>query len=263
MDFTPTFFDRWREHRHLQYVDRVREVFDEAVPDEEWLAGARVRAKAKEAVASLKHSGVEVGEEEGVVRVLGEGATDDVGPVDVAAVRAFGDAYDAALAAAAQGAALTPALVDDLHARLCAAAAGRTDNTTDPALAELTAWVESPPDDMHPVLVAAVAELELLRMRRWDDGNGRLARMVLLLLLHRSGYGYKGLIAPSTGWHDPRDLPGGPAEELSPEEAETHPGVERAVGGIADAVRDMVAWVRAEESPGSWQAVFFANPVQP
>jgi hypothetical protein len=263
MDFTPAFFDRWREHRHLHYVDRVREVVDGADPDEGWLAGARRRARAKETVASLALAGVEVGEEEGVERVLDEGATDDVGPVDVAAVRAFASAYDAALAAAAAEAALTPALVDDLHSRICAGAGGAADTTTDHALAELCDWVASPPDRMHPVLVAAVAEVELLRLRRWGDGNARLARLVLLILLGRAGYGYRGLLAPSAGWRDPRRLPTQPAEELSPEQAETQKGVERAVADVAEAVRDMVAWVRAEANPGSWQAVLFDFPLQP
>jgi hypothetical protein len=263
MDFLPTFFERWREHRHLKYLDHVREVFDGADPDEEWLAEARRRARAKETVASLAHAGIEVGEEEGVLRVLDEGATDDVGPVDIGAVRAFADAHDAALAAAGGRAALTPVLIDDLHTRLCAGTAGTAGTATDAGLAELSTWVESPPDGMHPVLVASVAELELLRLRRWEDGNARLARLVLLMLLSRAGYGYRGLLAPSAGWHDPRELPGGPAEELPPGEAETNRGVERAVANVAEGVRDMVAWVRAGANPGSWQAILFDFPLQP
>jgi hypothetical protein len=113
------------------------------------------------------------------------------------------------------------------------------------------------------VVVTALAHLELLRMRRWADGNARLARLTLLLLLDRSGYSYHELLAPSLAWRDPRKLPDQPAEQLSPEVAEIQPGVERVVHDLARAVRDMVAWVRAEEFPGTWQEMLFGFPLQP
>jgi hypothetical protein len=263
MDLTPAFFDRWREHRELEYMDKVRDVFDSADPDEGWLQTARRRARAMETQAGLRHSGFEVGEIEGVEAVLDEGATEDVGPVDVVAVRTYAAAYDVALAAAHQQAAITPALLDDLHARLCGDSGGAHDANTDEGLGDLCDWLAAPPDDLHPVVVAALTHLELLRLRRYDDGNARLARLVLLLLLHRDGYGYRDLLAPSLAWRDPRKPLDTPADELSPEVAETHPATEQVVHDIATAVRDMVAWVRAEESPGTLPEMLFGFPVQP
>jgi len=262
MDLTPAFFDRWREHRELHYMDRVREVFEQADPDDEWLASARRRARAMETQASLRHSGFEVGEIEGVLAVL-DGETENVGPVDAAAVRTHAAAYDVALAAAHQQAQLTPALFDDLHGRLCGGGSGGHVAATDGDLARLCDWLAAPADDLHPAVVAALAHLELRRIRRWEDGNARLARLSLLLLLVRSGYGYWDLISPSVAWRDPRQPSDRPVEEFSPEVAETHPATEHAVHDVATAVRDMVAWVRAEESPGSLQALLFSFPVQP
>lgn len=262
MDLTPAFFDRWREHRELQYVDKVREVFDQADPDEGWLQTARRRARAMETQASLRHSGFEVGEIEGVEAVLDDGATQDVGPVDVVAVRTYAAAYDVALAAAHQGAAVTPALLDDLHARICGSAAAHAGGT-DKDLGDLCDWLASPPGELHPVVVAALAHLELLRLRRYEDGNARVARLALLLLLDRDGYGYRDLLAPSVAWRDPGKPLDAPADELSPEAAETHPATERVVHDVATAVRDMVAWVRAEESPGTLPEMLFGFPVQP
>ncbi len=263
MDLTPAFFDRWREHRELQYMDRVREVLDQADPDEEWLGQARRRARAMETQASLRHAGFEVGEIEGVERVLDEGASQDVGPVDVVAVRTCAAAYDVALAAAHQQSAVTPALLDDLHARLCGASAGAAEPAGGGGLADLCDWIAAPPDDLHPAVVAALAHLEVLRLRRYGDGNARLARLLLLILLDRGGYGYRGLLSPSVAWRDPRKPLDTPAEELSPEQAETHPAVEHVVHDVATAVRDMVAWVRAEESPGTVAEMLFGFPVQP
>jgi len=265
MDLTPAFFELWREHRDLKYVDHVRDVFDQALPDDEWLAAARREARAKEAYATLRLAGVGVGEEESLRTVLDSGITDGVGAVDTGAVLAYRDAHEAALAAAAEQAAVTPALLDGLHARLFAGTPGATDATTDAGLAELCDWMATAhdPDDVHPIVAAAVAHVELLRLRRWEDGNGRLARLALLLLLSREGYDYYGLLAPSVHWSDPRKLPSRPAEELPPEQAETHPAVEHIVHVVEHAVRDMVNWVRAEASPGSWQAELFAFPLQP
>jgi Fic family protein len=265
MDLTPAFFELWREHRDLRYVDHVRDVFAQASPDEEWLAAARREARAREAQATLRLAGVEVGEEESLRTVLDSGITDGVGSVDTGAVLAYRDAHEAGLAAAAQQAAVTPALLDDLHARLCAGTPGGTDATTGAGLAELCDWIATArdPDDVHPVVAAAVAHIELLRLRRWEDGNGRLARLALLLLLSREGYDYLGLLAPSVHWSDPRKLPGQAAEELSPEQAETSPAVEHVVHVVERAVRDMANWVRAEASPGSVQAQWFAFPLQP
>ncbi len=100
-------------------------------------------------------------------------------------------------------------------------------------------------------------------MRRWADRNARLARVALLMLLTRDGYGYRGLLSPSVHWSDPRRLPGRPAEELPPQQAETHPAVEQVVAGVARALRDTVSWVRTEEAAGSLQAMLFAFPLQP
>ena len=263
MDLTPAFFDRWREHRELDYMDRVREVFDQADPDEAWLENARRRARAMETHASLRLSGVEVGEIEGVEAVL-EGATQEVGPVDVVAVQTHAAAYDVALAAAHQQAALSPALLDDLHARLCGGSTGGGhDAATDGELGDLCDWIAAPPAELHPVVVAALAHLELLRLRRYPDGNARLARLGLLLLLDRDGYGYRDLLAPSIAWRDPRKPLDAPADELSPDAAETHPATEQVVHDVATAVRDMVAWVRAEETPGTLPEMLFGFPVQP
>jgi len=263
MDLTPAFFDRWREHRELVYLDRVREIFNNADFDAPWLEEAKLRTLAHEAHATLRLSGIEV-DEETVKAVVDRGETEGLrGSAEaVAAAHAYGDAHAAAMAAAAGDAAVTPALLDDLQARLLGRSGG-ADPSSDAPLAELCDWLAAPPEELHPVVTAAVAHLELLRLRRWADGNARLARLGMLLLLSRDGYDYRGLLAPSAHWHDPRQLPDRPAEKLPPQRAETHPAVEHLVAGVARALRDTVSWVRTEESAGSLQAMLFAFPLQP
>jgi Fic family protein len=262
MDLTPAFFDRWREHRELAYLDRVREILDAAELDEEWLERSRLKALAIEARASLGHADIEV--EEATVRaVLDRNETDGVPAEQVSAVRSYGDAHRAARAAGEQRAVVTPELLDDLHARLCAGTTQEHNPHSDAPLRSLCDWLAAPPQALHPVVVAALAEVELLRERRWPDGNARLARLAVLLLLTRDGYDYRGLLAPSATWSDPRRLPDRPVAELSPEQAQTDPAVEHAVRCIALGVRDMIAWVRVEEGGGSWRAMAFGFPLQP
>jgi hypothetical protein len=166
-------------------------------------------------------------------------------------VATYAAAHGIAMAAAAEHAAVTPALIDDLHRRLCGAEQDDSaDHATDAALDRLCRWLAAPPDELHPVVVAVLGHLELLRMHRWPDGNARLARLVLLVLLSRSGYGYDGLLAPSATWRDPGKPLDHSVEELSPDQAETHPAVAALVHGLSRAVRDVVAWVRAENSFG-------------
>lgn len=266
MDLTPAFFDRWREHRELDYMDRVREVFEQAVFDQPWLEEARLRTLATEARATLHHAGIEV-DEEAVKAVVDRGESDaGLDPAHLAAARGYGAALRAAMTAAAQQAAVTPALLDNLHALICGGVHADVpggDGGAGASLQELCDWLAAPPAGLHPVVVAALAHLEVLRARRWSDGNGRVARLLLLLLLTRSGYGYQGLLAPSAHWRDPRSLPDPPAQELQPDKAETHPAVEHVVHAAALALRDTVSWARAEEGGGSLQALLFGLPLQP
>lgn len=260
MDLTPAFLDRWREHRELGWMDRVRDVFDQAGFDDDWLDSARQRALARETWATLRQAGIEA-DETTVTALLDGDAPAGGGPVD-AAVRAYQDAHRTAMAVADQQSAVTQALLDDLYARLKVGDTRDAGSAPPAALAELCDWLAAPPTELHPVVVAAVAHVELLRLPRWPEGNV-LRRLVLLLLLTRSGYGYRGLLAPSTHWSDPTQLPATPAEELEPGQAETLPAVEHVVHRIAASLRDTVTWVRAEEHSGSLQAQLFAFPLQP
>lgn len=57
---------------------------------------------------------------------------------------------------------------------------------------ELVAWTRQALDDrsLHPLLVTGVFVVVFLRIHPFQDGNGRLSRVLTTLLLLRSGYAY-------------------------------------------------------------------------
>lgn len=56
------------------------------------------------------------------------------------------------------------------------------------AVTELVDWVGANIDVQHPVLTAAIAHYNLVRIHPFEDGNGRCARVLMNLILLRKGY---------------------------------------------------------------------------
>jgi len=65
-----------------------------------------------------------------------------------------------------------------------------------PALtAQLVAWVNAELErgDLPAPIVAALAHHQYATVHPYYDGNGRTARLLTTLTLHRTGYGLKGI----------------------------------------------------------------------
>ena len=65
-----------------------------------------------------------------------------------------------------------------------------------PMMQELVAWLrhEGP---IHPVLVAGIAQFQLVHIHPFLDGNGRTSRLLSTLCLYRTGYDFKRLFTLS------------------------------------------------------------------
>ncbi len=61
---------------------------------------------------------------------------------------------------------------------------------------ELITWLkESETKEINPVIVAAIAHLELSAIHPFNDGNGRTARALATLILYKRGYDFRHLFA--------------------------------------------------------------------
>ncbi len=65
-----------------------------------------------------------------------------------------------------------------------------------PLMHELVAWLRAP-TDIHPVLVAGIAQFQLVHIHPFLDGNGRTSRLLSTLCLYRAGYDFKRLFTLS------------------------------------------------------------------
>lgn len=71
-------------------------------------------------------------------------------------------------------------------------------------MTDLVAWLRAP-TEINPVLVAGIAQFQLVHIHPFVDGNGRTARLLSTLCLYRSGYDFKRLFTISE-YYD-RDRP--------------------------------------------------------
>lgn len=63
-----------------------------------------------------------------------------------------------------------------------------------PALmAELIAWINAQADELPVPILAGLAHYELATIHPYIDGNGRTARLLTTLVLHKHGYDLKGI----------------------------------------------------------------------
>jgi len=65
-----------------------------------------------------------------------------------------------------------------------------------PRMRELVEWLGRE-SDIHPVLLAGVAQFQLVHVHPFVDGNGRTSRLLSTLCLYRSGYDFKRLFTLS------------------------------------------------------------------
>ena len=61
---------------------------------------------------------------------------------------------------------------------------------------ELSTWIQSVADSLHPILTAGILHYEFVSIHPFADGNGRVTRLLTLFFLRKNGYGFRNVLVP-------------------------------------------------------------------
>ena len=207
---------------NLTRIERARGFLDAARLSEAWIAGMRQRALVLEAHHTTHIEGTHLTLDQSEKLLAGEKPA-GVRADDAKEVTNYRNAVDLVSDYLGSGEPVTEGLIREIHKRLVrgvrgnAAAPGeyrRTQNYvansitkeiiyTPPAplevptlMAEFVAWLNEE-EKLHPILLAGIAQFQLVHIHPFLDGNGRTARLLSMLCLYGHGYDFKRLFTLS------------------------------------------------------------------
>jgi Fic family protein len=215
---------------NLTRIERARGFLEAAKLSAEWIALMQRRALVLEAHHTTHIEGTHLTLDQSEQLLAGKkppGVTAD----DAKEVVNYRQAFDLVADYLGSGDPITEGLVREIHKRLVrgvrgnAAAPGeyrRVQNyvansvtkeiiytppppqQVPPLMTEFVFWLNAE-QEVHPILVAGVAQFQLVHIHPFLDGNGRTARLLSMLCLYRKGYDFKRLFTLSE-YYD-RDRP--------------------------------------------------------
>ena len=220
--FVPRFTITHSITAALTAIERARGFLEAATLSEQWIERMSARALLLEAHHTTHIEGTELTLDEAARLWAGEtvaGAKRD----DVRELLNYRDAFNLVSDYLGSGEPVTEGLIREIHQRLVKGVRGgaaqpgsyrtiqnfvansRTREViyTPPSPAEVPAlmrelveWLRAD-TDIHPVLVAGIAQFQLVHIHPFVDGNGRASRLLSTLCLYRSGYDFKRLFTLS------------------------------------------------------------------
>ena len=222
MPFSPNFTITNSLTAALTAIERARGFLEAATLSEQWIERMSQRALLLEAHHTTHIEGTQLTLDEAARLWAGEsvaGANRD----DVRELLNYRGAFKLVAEYLGSGEPITEALIREIHKRLVegvrggAAQPGRyraiqnfvaNSRTREiiytppppeqvaPLMHELVEWLRAD-TNIHPVLVAGIAQFQLVHIHPFVDGNGRTSRLLSTLCLYRSGYDFKRLFTLS------------------------------------------------------------------
>lgn len=220
--FTPRFTITNAITAALTAIERARGFLDAAKLSEEWIERMSQRALLLEAHHTTHIEGTQLTLEE-AARLWAGGAVEGANRDDVRELLNYRDAFNLVAEYLGSGEPVTEGLIREIHQRLVkgvrggAAQPGRyrtiqnyvansrtreiiytppSPENVPPLMRELVEWLRAD-TGIHPVLVAGIAQFQLVHIHPFVDGNGRASRLLSTLCLYRSGYDFKRLFTLS------------------------------------------------------------------
>jgi Fic family protein len=206
----------------LTAIERARGFLEAAMLSEEWTRRMSQRALLLEAHHTTHIEGTHLTIQQ-AERLWSGASVADARPDDVRELLNYRDAFNLVSEYLGGGDPVTEGLIREIHKRLVAGVRGgsgapgayRTiqnfvaNNTTGeivytppppievPSLMqELVQWLREE-SAIHSVLVAGIAQFQLVHIHPFVDGNGRTSRLLSTLWLYRSGFDFKRLFTIS------------------------------------------------------------------
>lgn len=220
--FHPKFLITNAIARDLTTIERARGFFQAATLSDQWIARMSERALLLEAYHTTHIEGTQLTLEQSEI-LLGGGTVEGASPDDVRELLNYREAFDLVSQYLVSGAPVTETLIREIHRRLVEGVRGNSGRPgayrqlqnavvnsqtgqviyTPPAwgdvpqlMAELVQWINDE-SEIHPVLVAALAQFQLVHIHPFVDGNGRTSRLLSTLCMYRRGYDFKRLFTIS------------------------------------------------------------------
>ncbi len=220
--FKPTFTITNRITAGLTRIERARGFLEAATLSEAWVREMGRRALILEAHHTTHIEGTRLTLEQ-AERLLEGNPVPEADPDDVRELLNYRKAFDFVSEYLESGGPITEGLIREIHKRLVegvrgGAAApgeyrkiqnyvvdsvtGETVYTPPPAhdvpimMGELVDWLNRE-QEVHPVLQSGVAQLQLVHVHPFLDGNGRTSRLLSTLCLYRAGDDFKRLFTIS------------------------------------------------------------------
>jgi len=207
----------------LASIERTRGFLEAAHLSEEWVAKMQARALILEAHHTTHIEGTHLSLDQSEKLFAGDEAVPGVDAEDVKELFNYKKAFDFVADYVASRGPLTEGLIREIHKRLVENVRGNSAlpgqyrtiqnyvansktkqiiYTPPPAyevpmlMSELVDWLNNE-RTIPPVLLAGIAQFQLVHIHPFLDGNGRTARLLSTLCLYRFGYDFKKLFTIS------------------------------------------------------------------
>lgn len=206
----------------LTAIERARGFLEAAQLSSEWIKRMSNRALMLEAHHTTHIEGTQLSIEQAERAWMGQNV-DLVNADDIRELLNFRAAFDLVSSYLASGEPITEGLIREIHRRLVEGVRGgqggpglyrMVQNYVVSSSTGAIIYTPPPPEDVppmmhdlvdwlradtgiHPVLVAGIAQFQLVHIHSFLDGNGRTSRLLSTLCLYLSGYDFKRLFSIS------------------------------------------------------------------
>lgn len=222
MPFKPNFSISIPIASALAAIERTRGFLEAATLSKDWLSKMQARALILEAHHTTHIEGTHLSLDQSKRLIAGEKMA-DVDSEDVKELLNYKKAFDFVADYVFSQGQITEGLIREIHRCLVEGVRGNTAEPgqyrtiqnyvansktqqiiyTPPApynvpvlMAELIDWLQSE-TNIPPILMAGIAQFQLVHIHPFVDGNGRTSRLLSTLCLYRSGYDFKKLFTIS------------------------------------------------------------------